>query len=254
MIKQPLLGLAAAWLAAFSMAHAEPIAARIAADKFDIPPPDVTGRPRQLWATWYHVYPANEEPDGVALLDMKGNRISAAISQRAFCLGAIEGTIYLSYKNGTARTFNYAGTAAPAQVDCSGYVRSKAPWVAAIGRSRFAAAKGPYGDGVMNFVLVPLRTIAVDKASIPFGSVLYIPAARGAVVRAPSGKELVHDGYFFAADTGGAIKGAHIDIFAGALLQNPFPVFVESSAAKPFDAYVIDNPQVRARLRSLHEF
>jgi 3D (Asp-Asp-Asp) domain-containing protein len=47
------------------------------------------------------------------------------------------------------------------------------------------------------------RSIAVDPSVIPLGSRVYIPAYR-------------HDGYggwFIAQDTGGAILGAHVDVY-----------------------------------------
>jgi 3D (Asp-Asp-Asp) domain-containing protein len=47
------------------------------------------------------------------------------------------------------------------------------------------------------------RSIAVDPRVIPLGSRVYIPAYR-------------HDGYggwFVARDTGGAIRGRHVDVY-----------------------------------------
>lgn len=51
--------------------------------------------------------------------------------------------------------------------------------------------------------LVPWESIAVDPRLIPLGSWVYIPAARTG-----PGK-----GWFLAQDTGGAIKGRHLDIY-----------------------------------------
>lgn len=52
--------------------------------------------------------------------------------------------------------------------------------------------------------LVPYRSVAVDPKLIPLGSWVYIEAYRGA------GSD---DGWFYAMDTGGAIKGRHIDVY-----------------------------------------
>lgn len=49
----------------------------------------------------------------------------------------------------------------------------------------------------------PLQTIAVDPATIPLGSRVYVPAYRG------DG----HGGWFVASDTGGGISGRHIDVY-----------------------------------------
>ena len=53
--------------------------------------------------------------------------------------------------------------------------------------------------------------MAVDKNLIPKGSILYIKETVG--LRMPDGRP--HDGYWYASDTGGAIKGQRIDLFTG---------------------------------------
>jgi 3D (Asp-Asp-Asp) domain-containing protein len=57
----------------------------------------------------------------------------------------------------------------------------------------------------------PFRTIATDTAYIPSGSWCYIAELYGVVL--PDGS--THDGWVQANDVGGAIKGAHIDLFVG---------------------------------------
>lgn len=47
------------------------------------------------------------------------------------------------------------------------------------------------------------RSVAVDPALIPLGSLVYVPAY----------KPLNKDGWFRADDTGGAIKGRHVDVY-----------------------------------------
>ena len=79
------------------------------------------------------------------------------------------------------------------------------------GSSRFKAVSHPYGIGSRNNPLVPFRSVATDPSVVPYGTVLYIPKAVGA--RLPDGTK--HDGYFIAADTGGAINGRHLDLFTG---------------------------------------
>jgi 3D (Asp-Asp-Asp) domain-containing protein len=57
----------------------------------------------------------------------------------------------------------------------------------------------------------PMRTVAIDRALITRGAILFIKETVGMLL--PGGG--VHDGYWYASDTGGAIKGARIDLFTG---------------------------------------
>jgi 3D (Asp-Asp-Asp) domain-containing protein len=118
-----------------------------------------------------------------------------------------------------------------------------------INRSRFTQARGPFDDGVRNLFLVTFRSIAIDKHEInglKFETAVFIPAARGVEVTLPSGKKAIHDGYFFAADTGGMIKQNHVDVFTGIVPRdhNPFKNFVTSNPAKTFDAFLINDPVI----------
>jgi 3D (Asp-Asp-Asp) domain-containing protein len=56
-----------------------------------------------------------------------------------------------------------------------------------------------------------MRTVAVDKNLIPKRSVLFIKETVG--LKMPDGS--IHDGYWYASDTGGAIKGQRIDLYTG---------------------------------------
>jgi 3D (Asp-Asp-Asp) domain-containing protein len=56
-----------------------------------------------------------------------------------------------------------------------------------------------------------MRTVAVDPKVFPRRSVLFIKQTVG--LKMPDGS--VHDGYWYASDTGGAIKGQRIDLFTG---------------------------------------
>ncbi len=58
---------------------------------------------------------------------------------------------------------------------------------------------------------VPMRTVAVDPTVIPRRTILFIAETVGMPL--PGGG--VHDGYWYASDTGGAIKGSQIDLFTG---------------------------------------
>jgi membrane-bound lytic murein transglycosylase len=66
---------------------------------------------------------------------------------------------------------------------------------------------------------VAMRTAAVDKNLIPKGSVLFIKETVG--LKMPDGS--AHDGYWYASDVGGAIKGQRIDLYTGAGARSMSP-------------------------------
>ena len=73
---------------------------------------------------------------------------------------------------------------------------------------------GAVGVGALDSLgckVVPMRTIAVDKNVIPRRTKLYIKETVGLPM--PDGSR--HDGYWYATDVGGAIKGNKIDLFTG---------------------------------------
>ena len=57
----------------------------------------------------------------------------------------------------------------------------------------------------------PMRTVAVDPAIVSRRSIIFIKETVGLPL--PGGG--LHDGYWYASDTGGAIKGQRIDLFTG---------------------------------------
>jgi len=74
-----------------------------------------------------------------------------------------------------------------------------------------AGAKGVGGLDSLGCRVVPMRTIAVDKTLIPRRTVLFIKETVG--LKMPDGAQ--HDGYWYASDVGGAIKGQRIDLYTG---------------------------------------
>ncbi|MGM3411075.1 3D domain-containing protein [Ralstonia holmesii] len=235
-----------------------PLAASAASEQADFDLPSQSrnaGQSLQLWATHYFVHSAASAPSGLPFRDRSGKSLSENVSPRDWCLGAIEGTIQVPAKDGL-RTLNYSGIGHSSQINCASVLKIdpiKKPWILGVGRSYFASAKGAYGDGVQDYRLVPYRTIAVDKNTIPFGTVLFVRQAKGAEIHLPSGDTIKHDGYFFAGDTGGAIKGKHVDVFCGNSPTNCFPDFISSDESKTFDAVVVTEPDIVAKLRALHK-
>jgi 3D (Asp-Asp-Asp) domain-containing protein len=75
-----------------------------------------------------------------------------------------------------------------------------------------AGAKGVGALDSLGCKVVAMRTVAVDINLIPKRSILFIKETVG--MKLPDGS--VHDGYWYASDTGGAIKGQRIDLYTGA--------------------------------------
>ena len=74
-----------------------------------------------------------------------------------------------------------------------------------------AGAKGVGALDSLGCRVVPMRTIAVDKNIIPRRTVIFIKETVG--LKMPDGGS--HDGYWYASDVGGAIKGQKVDLFTG---------------------------------------
>jgi 3D (Asp-Asp-Asp) domain-containing protein len=74
-----------------------------------------------------------------------------------------------------------------------------------------AGAKGVGALDSLGCKVVPMRTLAVDTRVIPKRTVVFIKETVG--VKMPNGQ--VHDGYWYASDVGGAIKGQRIDLYTG---------------------------------------
>jgi 3D (Asp-Asp-Asp) domain-containing protein len=75
----------------------------------------------------------------------------------------------------------------------------------------YHGGRGMSGRDSMGCKVSPMRTVAIDRALITRGAILFIKETVGMLL--PGGG--VHDGYWYASDTGGAIKGARIDLFTG---------------------------------------
>lgn len=74
-----------------------------------------------------------------------------------------------------------------------------------------AGAKGVGALDSLGCKVVPMRTVAIDKTLIPRRTVLFIKETVG--LKMPDGG--AHDGYWYASDVGGAIKGERIDLYTG---------------------------------------
>lgn len=213
---------------------------------FQAPRPSDLGKKINLWATYYNLPQLEESSGEYPLRDKAGSELGPRVSHRGWCDAAMEGSVRILYKNGDAKTFNYAGVTADNTVSCKDYFKID------VSKTKFREAFGPYGDGWEDNILEPYRTLATDLTKIATGTVLYIPQAKGAVITLKSGRVIIHDGYFFAGDKGGAIKGNHVDVFIGEHSQAPFFAWIGSNQAKTFDAYVVQDQQIISDLKRFH--
>ena len=74
-----------------------------------------------------------------------------------------------------------------------------------------AGGGGATGADSLGCRPVAMRTVATDPRVIPRRTRLFIPETVG--MRMPDGA--IHDGYWYASDTGGAVKGTKVDLFTG---------------------------------------
>lgn len=74
-----------------------------------------------------------------------------------------------------------------------------------------AGAKGVGALDSLGCKVVAMRTVAIDRKLIPRRTKLFIKETVGLPM--PDGSK--HDGYWYATDVGGAIKGEKIDLFTG---------------------------------------
>lgn len=199
-----------------------------------------------LWATFYYLPEINDGAGNYSLRDMKSMELGPRLALREWCNSAMEGSVRIINKNGDAKTYNYAGSTLENSVDCKKIFKFD------VSKTKFREAKGPYGDGLGDLILAPYRTLATDLTKIPTGTVLYIPQARGAKITTPSGRVIIHDGYFFAGDKGGAIKDNHIDVFIGTHTASPFFPWIKSNQEKTFEAYIVTDKKIISDLHDLH--
>lgn len=208
--------------------------------------------PLTLWSTQYYIHQFLSG-GSIPIIYADGTSSNLTADTCNFCSASLEGTAYVTDSVGNVTVINFAKSADSSFVDCracSIYANSKLN-VENWGKTLWRKSEG-YGNGVNNYSLIPFRTIAVDKTVIPYGTVIYIPKVKGKTIYLPNGKTVIHDGYFFAGDTGGAIKKNHIDIFTGIFTGNPFPNVIQSSETKTFEAFIVTDKTIIRELTDFH--
>jgi 3D (Asp-Asp-Asp) domain-containing protein len=223
------------------------------------PAPPTLGPDLQLWATHYHtpvVSPARADISAAfPLLGLKGTAISPMLTQKDWCQAALQGSVAVKDANGRSIAYAFVDSKGPDQANCDAFLGNLPDRIKlATRQARFRVVKHPEGCGARHIPLLPYRTVAVDPSVIPVASVLYVPALRGQRFTL-DGRDFVHDGYLFAGDRGGAIRGRHIDMFTAEVRKGavPFPGVTMSTAAKTFTAHIVaeDDPAAVA-VREAH--
>lgn len=205
----------------------------------------------ELWATEYYAH-VTKSNGTIPYLTMEGDSLGLYSDTCNFCTACLEGTVIIEDSTGRKHVLNYAGRATSALVNCRSCSKfSKSTLnVPSWGSVRWKRSSG-FGEGVNGYQLIPYRTVAVDPNYIPYGSVLYIPEAVGTKIESVDGTSFLHDGYFFAGDTGGAIKENHIDVFTGIDASHPFD-FVKSTPKHTVRVYRIDTAEATNAMETLH--
>ena len=214
-----------------------------------------TARKLKLWATFYYIpkIVSSSSQDTILRGSAEQNLLqNEKISKKEWCDLALQGSGRVIKSTGEKLTISFSERSKSNPVMCNGFI-GVASIIEKVKGNRFAKVDSVFGRGARVKEVVPYRTIAVDPKVVKYGSVIYIPGARGKAVTFESGAQSIHDGYFFAGDTGSAIIGNHIDVFTGTVKKQPFD-FVKSAASGAFEAYVIEDASTRNKLSTLHQF
>lgn len=233
------IGRIAIGLAAFCcLAFAAMPAAR-ADDAFNLPQPKLNGlQKRAVRLSEYSIVMA-KPGSAVALLDPDDRPLGVTLSHDDFCAASLQGTVQV-----LGVRYMVAGKGMTTLADCSDDCPSCAAF--ALGESRFLRVDHPDVLAGRTYGLVPYRTVAVRDGTLPAGTVVFIPAARG--LRLPNG--LRHDGYFFVADTG-ALNGNQLDLYVGSRSLN-WRIIGSGRSGKTMPAYVVTDRATVARLKAAH--
>ena len=201
--------------------------------------------PISAWATNYYIPEFQNGSGDIALRDVNGVPLGPMLSTSQWCGSALEGSVRIRYTSGESEVYNYGGKSSEHSVNCSAFL------VYDISKTKFRFSNSEFGEGVDLYNLVPYRSLATDNLFIPPGTVLYIPSARGNRIKIGD-KFIIHDGYFFVADRGGAIKDNHIDVFTGVDKNSNFFPWVGHKSKANFNVYIVNDAEIIEQLTELH--
>ena len=106
------------------------------------------------------------------------------------------------------------------------------------GEVRFHFTMHPWGRAAGNCPLIPWKTLAVDPSQIPLGSTVMVAETKG--MRLPDGS--IHDGIWYAKDTGGAILKDRIDLFIANIRDRKYLTAHGITHLKPLRVTVLELP------------
>jgi len=177
---------------------------------------------------------------GLPLLGAAGGPVSEPVSLRDWCRAALQGSVSITGTDGAVRHYAFMDSDGPEQADCDAFLGDLPEGVKrASRRARYREMRDETGCGLRSLPLMPFRTIASDPRRLPSGSVVFAPALRGRSF-ALRGRTFVHDGYLFAGDTGGAVRGGQIDIFTDGGEGDPLPGFIGHTPQARFSAFRVE--------------
>ena len=214
---------------------------------------DTSDLPLWIWSTHYYTPIYRAQDSGFPLINRDDSPITGGLSERDWCNVAMQGSATIVEPDGSHSAYVFVDANGPEQVNCDSRMGFLADNIKEkTRRARFSKIDHDYGCGSSGHPLQPFRSVAVDSSVIPYGSTLYAPALKGREFYL-GGRRFVHDGYLFAADRGGAVKGNQIDLFTGNSAKVPFTDVVASTSDVEFEVYFVDDDAPAARrLRTLH--
>lgn len=233
---------------------------------FDFPEPQAsdTARSVRLWATHYYIATITPAVGKEVAIKSK-QEVSLfgdqKVSKAEWCDLAKQGSGLILPPGGPPVVVSFAVRSAVDVIDCNGVrwpdgriVVGRRDVAETIRGNRFERVDATFARGARVKEVIPFRTLAVNPSNpLPYGTVVFIPAARGQTITLGDGSTAVHDGYFFAGDTGGSLAPNQIDINTGLKNYRPFE-FVRSNSKETFEAKIIENTLIVQKLKELHGY
>lgn len=205
-----------------------------------------------LWSTHYFVHQF-KSGGNIPIVYRNGKPSGLFADACDFCEASLQGTAYIIDADGNINTVKFAKSGRRTFVNCRSCEKfSDSNAAGSWGNTLWIKSSG-FSGALRRYKLIPFRSIAVNRKGIPYGTVLYIPKARGQTIELPNGQKIIHDGYFFAADRGGLVKRDQIDLFTGTYSDNPFPEIIKSDNDHTFEAYIVKDKAIIQALKSAHQ-
>ena len=228
--------------------------------RFDLQPPVATQvvRTVRLWSTYYYLPVFRLRPGGTPIRNASEQSLfgNEGLTVAEWCDLALQGSARIQLNAGQFQAISFADRSTSNRVDCTATIATTSI-AQKIAGNRFEKVSAVFARPARSPEALPFRTIAVDPSFIAHGSTVFIPSARGTSF-VFEGRTLSHDGYFFAADSGSAIIGNHIDLFTGTTSYKsgqaiPFR-FVSSSESSLSEAQIVKDVVAETFLRTQHRY